>query len=256
MTISSIIADVTGNDRTLTVYDPTDPEALAAVERHFEVQQVTVETASAPAGPDDFAVLHDDGRFLAAADLDDLQRAVTFDGGLVDAADFEDRQVPDVLTHVSDVTFTSYGKQRTILASREIEERAWRTRGGELHAGFQRLSLFRDQWNLYDRIGNRGVAVRVYGESDWTPPEPDWLSVRASDDPEIRDSWFVVFDAPDEAGCALVAEEREPGRFRGFWTYDGDLVSEVLAHLRFVRPGDYGYDDRRYASTSETRSPS
>lgn len=232
MSLSSIIDGVTGDERTLTVYDPTDPEAVAAVERHFEVQRVGVEEASAPEGPDDFVVLHDDGSFLAAADLDDLRRAVTFGDGLVDATDFEDTQVPDVLTHVGDTTFTSYGKRRMILASREIEERAWRTSGGELHAGFQRLSLLRGQWNLYDRIGDRGVEVHVYGRPDWSPPESDWLTVHESDEPEIRESWFVVFDAPAGNDCGLLAEERDPDEFEGFWTYDEALVSDVLGHLR------------------------
>jgi hypothetical protein len=232
MTISSIIADVTGNERTLTVYDPTDPDAVSAVERHFEVQQVSVDVASAPEGPSDFVVLHDDGEFLAGADLEDLRRAVTFEQGLIEATDFEDTQIPDVLTHVNDTTFTSYGNERMILASREIEERAWRTTAGELHAGFQQLSLLHDQWNLYDRIGNRGVDVHVYGSPDWRPPSPDWVTVHGDDCAEIRESWFVVFDAPDGSDCALVAEERETNDFEGFWTYDDGIVTDVLGHLQ------------------------
>jgi DICT domain-containing protein len=232
MTLSSIIDDVAGTARTLTVYDAEDSSAVADLRNHFEVQNVTVEEASAPEGPDDFAVLHDDGEFLAAAALGDLRRAVTFEAGLLDATGFEETQVPDVLKHVSDTTFTAYGKRRMILASREIEEQAWREGGGELHAGFQRLSLLRDQWNLYTRIADRGVDIHVYGAADWDPPEPEWLTVHAADAPEIRDSWFVVFDAPDESDGALVAAERAANEFEGFWTYDSALVGDVLGHLR------------------------
>lgn len=235
MSLSSIIEDVTGTERTLTVYDPADPEAIEDVKRHFEVQNVAVEEASAPEGPDDFAVLHDDGEFLAAADLGELRRAVTFEAGLLDA-DFEEQQYPDVLKHTDDTTFTAYEKRRMILASREIEERAWRTGEGELHAGFQRLSLFRDQWDRYARLGETGVSVHVYGEPDWQAPAADWLTLHEEDAPEVRGSWFVAFDAPEGTGCALVAEEREPDRFGGFWTYDEAVVGDVLGHLRETYP--------------------
>lgn len=232
MTLSSIIDDVRGTGRTLRVYDPSDPDAVSALERHFEVQNVAVETAALPEGPDDFVVLQDGDEFLAAADLGTLRRAVTFESGLLDATDFEETQVPDVLKHVSDTTFTAYGKQRMVLASREIEERAWRSEGGELHAGFQHLSLFRDQWDLYERIANRGVDVHAYGTPDWRPPETEWLTVHGDDSAEIRTSWFVVFDAPENGDCGLLAAERAPNEFAGFWTYDSALTGDVLGYLR------------------------
>ncbi|NEU58255.1 DICT sensory domain-containing protein [Halorussus sp. MSC15.2] len=232
MTLSSIIADVRGNERTLTVYDPTDPNDVSELRRHFEVQNVEVNEATVPEGPENFVVLQDDGEFLAAADLDTLRRAVTFESGLIEADDFGTTQVPEILKHVDDTTFTAYGKRRMILASREIEERAWRTGGGELHAGFQRLSLFRDQWDLYARIADRGVHVHAYGLPDWEPPETEWLTVHDDDEPEVRDSWFVVFESRDRDNCALLAEEREPNEFAGFWTYDDAVVGDVLGHLR------------------------
>jgi len=232
MTLSSIIDDVRGTGRTLRVYDPSNPDAVPALERHFEVQNVAVEEATLPEGPNDFVVLQDDDEFLAAADLETLRRAVTFESGLLDATEFEETQVPDVLKHVSDTTFTAYGKQRMVLASREIEEQAWRARGGELHSGFQRLSLFRDQWDLYERIANRGVDVHVYGAPDWRPPETEWLTVHGDDATEIRRSWFVAFDAPENGDCALLAAERAPDEFAGFWTYDAALTGDVLGYLR------------------------
>ncbi|UPV76422.1 histidine kinase (plasmid) [Halorussus limi] len=232
MTLTSIIEDVTGTGRTLRVYDPTDPNAVAALERHFEVQNVAVEEATLPEGPDDFVVLQDGDEFLAAADLETLRRAVTFESGLLDATDFESTQVPDVLRHVSDTTFTAYGKQRMILASREIEEQAYRAGGGQLHSGFQRLSLLREQWRLYERIADRGVGVHVYGVPDWRPPETEWLTVHGRDTPEIRRAWFVAFDAPEGGDCALLAAEDDPNEFAGFWTYDSSLTGDVLGHLR------------------------
>ena len=36
----------------------------------------------------------------------------------------------------------------------------------------------------------------------------------------------------DDAKGALVAEERIPGSFYGFWTYDGETVGEIIDYLR------------------------
>ncbi len=232
MTLSAIIDDVTGTERTLWVYDPSDERAVSDLERHFEVQNVAVEETTLSEGPDDFVVLQDDDEFLAAADLETLRRAVTFEAGLLDAADFEETRVPDVLKHVNDTTFTAYGKRRMILASREIEEQAYRTRGGELHSGFQRLSLLGDQWDLYNRIADRGVDVHVYGVPDWRPPEVDWLTVHDDETDEIREAWFLAFDAPEDGDCALVATEADENEFEGFWTYDPALTHDVLGYLR------------------------
>lgn len=232
MTLSSLISDVTGSERTLTVYDATDSMSVTSVKNHFEVQKVTIEEASTPEGPNDFVVLHDDGEFLAGGDLEELRDAVEFQAGLLDAKDFHEAKTPDVLKHVSNTTFTSHGKRRMILASREIEEQAWSASGGELHAGFQQLSLLQNQYDMYSRIADRDVDIHVYGVPDWEPPEEEWLTVHATDAPEIRDSWFVVYDSPTDNDCALVSEQVGPNEFDGFWTYEEDIISDILGHLR------------------------
>jgi hypothetical protein len=233
MTLSTVVDDVTGSTQTLTIYDPEDQEAVSQISDHFEVQSVSVEVAETSDGPGGFAVLHEEGEFLAAADLEELRAAVTFDSGLLDATGFDEVAYPDLLGEVDDTTFTAYGKRRMILASREVEERSWYARGGELHSGFQQLSLLSEQWELYTRIADRGVDVHVYGEPDWEPPTTDSITVHASDDPEILSVWFVAFESPESDGdCALVADEREPNVFRGFWTFDDAVVAEVFDYLR------------------------
>ena len=126
-----------------------------------------------------------------------------------------------------------------ILASREIETRAWRIGSGELYAGFQRLSVMRHQWDVYAKLARSGVAVHAYGAPDWTPPDPDAdaMTFHAHDDREIEDSWFVVFDGngEDRHKAALVSVERDPGEFYGFWTYEPALVDEVVAYFRNSR---------------------
>ena len=49
----------------------------------------------------------------------------------------------------------------------------------------------------------------------------------------IRETWFVAYDGGglDTAKCVLLAEEREPGGFYGFWSYDPETVDEVIDYL-------------------------
>ena len=59
------------------------------------------------------------------------------------------------------------------------------------------------------------------------------LTIHVERSDEIRESWFVVYDGGgvDVNKCALVAEEREPRSFYGFWTYDPETVDWLLEYL-------------------------
>ncbi len=234
MSLTTIIGNVESSAKTLTMFNTDVPEhVLDDIETHFHIQNVAVERGRTEQGvPENFAVLHDGSEYIATSSIAELRQTLAFEGQLLDATDFESFAYPDVLRHVDDMMFTAYGKRRMILASREIEQRAYRTSGGELHAGFQRLSLLADQWEMYDKIADEGPETHVYGISDLELPTPS-LVVHDDDVPEIRRVWFVAFDAPEGAtDCALLAEEREPNKFYGFWTYDSDTVSHILSHLR------------------------
>ena len=240
MSLATIIGSVESSKRTLTLFNTDVPaHVLDDIETHFDIQNVTVERGRTQRGvPKNFAVLHDGSEYIATSSVAELRQTLAFEGQLLGETDFESFSYPDVLRHVDDTMFTAYGKRRMILASREIEQRAWRTGGGELHSGFQRLSLLSDQWGMYWKIADGGTETHVNGVSDWELPAPA-LTVHADDAPEIRRVWFVVFDAPDGAAdCALLAEEREPNTFYGFWTYDSDTVSEILSHLRETYPAE------------------
>ncbi|MEM4780192.1 MAG: DICT sensory domain-containing protein [Halalkalicoccus sp.] len=224
--ISSCIEQIVGDARTLSVYG-ADEGVLAELRSHFELRNVAVEARSADL-PGSLCVLHEDGRVLAASPLPAVHRAIGFDPESFDPGFQYDH--PDVLEHVGTTTFVSYDKRRMILASREVEERAWRSGGGRLYAGFQRLSRLRPQWSVYDRLTDV-VDVRVYGVRDWELPGE--ITIDGAEDEEVRKSWFVVYDGDgrDGAKAALVAEERDPGEFTGFWTYETDTIDDLLAYF-------------------------
>jgi hypothetical protein len=242
MTLATIIGSVESREKTLTLFNTDVPgHVFNDIETHFGIQNVTVRREQTErATPRNFAVLHQGDEYLATSSVAELRRTLAFEGQLLSATDLESFSYPEVLRHVDDTMFTAYGKRRMILASREIEQRAWRTGDGELHARFQRLSLLEDQWDMYNKLVDGGTETHVYGVSDWDFPDSSSLVVHDDDVSEIRNSWFVVFDAPETgADCVLFAEERKPNRFYGFWTYDSDTVSEILSYLRAT----YAVDD-------------
>lgn len=220
--LSSCIERVTGDERTLSVYNG-DTGTLSDLRSYFELRNVAVEERTNDL-PEGICALHDGERVFAASPL----AAVEFDPAAFTPG--FDHDTPAVLRHVETTTFVSYDKRRMILASREVEERAWRVGSGQLYAGFQRLSRLRPQWPVYEALTD-SVDVRVYGVRDWEPPGE--ITTDVADDEEVRKSWFVVYDGDghDERKAALVAEERDPGEFTGFWTYETELVDDLLAYF-------------------------
>lgn len=231
-TLQTIVRRVEGDQATLTLFnDDTDGSEREALRSYFDVQTVSFRRGRTADGlPRNFLVLHDGEEFRAAASLADVYPAVDPHSSMVAASDPDGIEYPELLREIDQSVFTDYGRRRMTVASREIEEHAYQ-HGGRLHAGFQSLSNAKPQTRLYRNLAAAdGVETHLYGAGDWTPPGGHVL--HEYDDPEILRSWFVVLDAPDERDKrALLAEEREPGEFYGFWTYDADTVQTILDRL-------------------------
>lgn len=236
MSFDAVLSRVSGKQKTLSVYNADlAPAVRRRIEEYFEPQQVRLRSASTDDGlPRNFAILHNDDEFVAAASVETLAHALDVDTGINAARTVEDVDYPEILAHIDNTTFTEYGKRRMIIASREIETQAWDVRSGELHTGFQRLSLIASQRRVYSKLSESPVDVHVYGEPDVEVPERPGLNVHASEDEEIATSWFVVYDGDgdDERKCALLATEVRDNEYTGFWTYDADLVGELLQYIR------------------------
>ncbi|MFB6139621.1 MAG: hypothetical protein ABEJ26_04205 [Halosimplex sp.] len=200
----------------------TDATGAERLREYFGTLDVPVRTASldVPA-PRDVALLHRGDEFLAASPVAGLVDAVAVDKAEL----FESSERPAVLQALADDAHATGGVDRAFLVevSRVAELRALRTDGGRLDAGFQYLSRLWDvprTRRIYERLAGSGVDVHVYGIADAAGPADASITVHASDDEEIRDTWFVVHDGdgdPDR-GIALVAEERQRDTYHGFWT--------------------------------------
>lgn len=229
MSFTDLIADVERSEKTLVVHN-ADAETVESVVERFADRNVRVTTESTASGPPAYAVLSDGERVLSATSLS----ALVPDGGAPRTPAFTARPYRPILDELDETTFTSYDAGRMLAASREIEDRAWRV-GGTLYAGFQRYSRLEPQLSVYEQLGSRpDLDVTAFGYPDAELPDhEDTFTVFPDRSAEIRDVWFVAYDGGGDGDfkCALLAEEREPRRFYGFWTYDPATVDDVFAHV-------------------------
>jgi len=222
-----LMAEVRGREKTLTVYAGRDADVVSALREYFASQHVAIEHEVVDESPR--AVLRDDGgERLASVGADALRELASRDLHEVG----ESAPYSPLLEHLDGTTFTSYDRRQMTMASREIEDRAWRANSGQLHAGFQRLSNVRKERETYEQLAASDLDVHVYGVPDADLGDPPF-AVHGSDAEELALTWFVLFDGGGnrEQSSALLAEEREDGGFYGFWTYDPTLVERALAAL-------------------------
>lgn len=230
VSLTELISGVEDHEKTLWAFN-TPAAAVDTLDERFADRNVRVKGEHTPSGaPEKFLVLADDGEFVTAAGVQEV---------LEDAEDtepeFEEEVYRPILDHLDETMFTSYDTGQMVAASREIEDRAWRLGKGQLHAGFQKLSILADQMDVYTRLAEQdGLDVHAYATPDADVPTHDTsLTIHVERSEEIAKSWFVVYDGAsvDVNKCALVAEEREPREFYGFWTYDPDTVDWIIDYL-------------------------
>lgn len=234
MSLRDVIESVEGREKRLTVFDPPSDAVVTELREYFSSQQVRIDVGESDSSLAGYAVLSDadDDAVLAAVDLADLADL----DGPVTAGVGETRAFSPLLEHLDDATFTSYDPEQILAATREMEDRAWRTGTGELHAGFQRTAALRAQKGVYEDLARKRLDIHVYCVPAPDVPAVEGVTIHLEDTPEIRRSWFVVYDGdgdPNHA-CALLAEERgdpDERTFYGFWTYDPTVVGRVLDHL-------------------------
>jgi DICT domain-containing protein len=116
-----------------------------------------------------------------------------------------------------------------------------------LYSGFQRFSRIRPQQNRYLKILTTKNPVYIFGLPDkplWEDPNLIPIALEEpilQNRPYLAHNWFVVLHNPELVSMALVSREvpnqmRPAGAsnkliyrsFEGFWTYDKEVVSQVV----------------------------
>ncbi|WP_324662810.1 DICT sensory domain-containing protein [Haloarcula sediminis] len=230
MSLSELIAGVESHEGTLTVFN-ADASVVEDLRDRFADRNVSVVRETTGSGRP--------GEFLTLSDADGVYTATDIES-FYDSLEDRDRVLGEdgaasLLDHLDETLFTSWSIERMVAASREIEDRAWRVGRGSLHAGFQTLSTLQGERDLYERLGDSAVDVHAYAVPDIDPPDHSSFRLHLDRSEEIAKSWFVVFDDGRDGAtsqkCALLAEERDPREFYGFWTYDPATVDYIVDHL-------------------------
>lgn len=228
--LREFLAAVTGGETTVRLFAPTRREDAVPefVDRNVRVKH---ESLPPPLGPG-FAVVERDGirgicRLDVLTGVEEPPTTEPWD----EAPDRTDYR--QFLGLFRDTQFTTTDRGQLLATSREIEDRAWRTAAGALHAGFQSLSVFRSQAPLYEKVAEQaGLDVSVYGRPDWTPPQSDDVTTITAEGGELGEFWFVVYrDPTGRNSCALLAEEHSPDEYVGAWTYDAETVDHLVTYL-------------------------
>jgi hypothetical protein len=222
-----VLADVERRRKRLTVYAPTETDLAS----RFATRNVVVEHVPVPSGsPGPFVAVHDDDAFRGAVGLDTLETLLA--PPVVRPGDLDDlssayRALFEVL---DDAVFGALTRRQLLATSREIEDRAFRVGEGTLRASFQSLSVFESQAAVYRTLaGETDLEVHVYGRPNWTPAAVEGVTFHGHE--AVAPYWALAFDGGGVGeSCALLARERDD-RFEGFWTYDPDLVTRILAEF-------------------------
>lgn len=248
MTFTDFIREMEDRRKTVTIFAHEPQTGLG---KYFGTRHVTIDFEQIPPDdPEEFVTVSLDDDFLgsiALSSLVSLDSPVIYDPGGTDIATADYRYLLKLL---DDTVFSSFDRRQMVATSREIEDRAVRVGRGTLYSGFQRLSAVRDQETVYRTIGHiSGLDVHVYGQPDWDPPNISGVTVHRLLDEEIRDTWFVAYDGGGNVmnKCALLAQDRTPGEYYGFWTYDPTLVDRIIDYIEeaFTHSPDAPSQDER-----------
>jgi hypothetical protein len=242
--LNDVIDAVEGQRKSLAVF--ADDDAVAAELRsQFSTQNVSVtyEQISSGEASGFVIVRNQDGEFRGALGIDHFQSLCSPEIRPPWTPEDGESAYADIFAFLDDTVFTSYSRRQMLATSREIEERAWRVGDGTIYTGFQRSEAITPQISVYRRLVRRGsLGVRLFVEDEWAVDLGEATTLVSDSAEEIGAYWLVVFDGgrDETQKCGLVAEERTPGRYYGFWTYDGSIVDDIVAYLdEECQPKDY-----------------
>lgn len=233
--LGEAIANVERRRKTLEVHAPATDQA-DEIAAQFSTKNV--EVTHSPLPPDaetGFVIVRGpDGGFQGSLGLTTFEALLAPDVHPPWELAERETQYVELFDFLDDTLFSSYDSRQMLATAREIEERAWRLGAGRLYTGFQDVDVLREQVAVYERLASHGrLSVQLYVNAAWDVDVSAELPVREESADEIGAFWFVIYDGggSDVDKCGLIAEERSPDEYYGFWTYDPALIDDVVAYL-------------------------
>jgi len=231
MSLGQILSDISSREKQVIVYASDDTGTdLAEV---LATRNLTIDHRRLPSiSSESFVIIRDGGEFRGAMSLPDLLEFLSPPirrPQNLDALAPKHRAVYELL---DDTVFVSLDRQQLLATSRELEDRAWRTGRGRLHAGFQRADAFKAQTDVYRDLSSTDIDIDVYvpGGVSGAPLDDTPVTVHTDPDSDLDRYWFVLFDdgASGAQNCALIAREVEDRKYQGVWTYNPELVAQAF----------------------------
>ena len=229
MVFADLFGRVAERRRQLVFYNVEDrSEAVERIIEYVGAHDVDTEYTTDETIPEPTVVVLDGDQQLS---VDCIETVADY----IDAWESElttGEEPPSLFAALDETVFRSRNKRQLILSSRLIENRAATVGHGRLSAGFQQLSLSRPQLPFYKRLPEP-ITISLYGEADWLPPADSEIESYEPELKEQSDYWWVIYDGTDQPDrhAALLARERTPGEYTGFWTYREPIVTALRARI-------------------------
>jgi len=229
--LDSLLASVRDHSREFTVYRGDEQTDL---ETQFAAHSVEIAHRQLPPhGPEPFVIVEEDGEFAGAVPVGSLERLL--EPPVVRPPEPGDvSEGYRVLFEILDETvFTAMGRRQLLTVSREIEERAFRTGAGTLRVGFQTLSAFEPQVEVYRTLAtDTALDIHIYAVDDWSPPHISGVTYYDYAENTHERYWVLAFDGggDESRACGLVAQQRGD-EYDGFWSDDPAVVADITAAL-------------------------
>lgn len=224
MVFGDILAGIKRRRRRLVFYNVESAEHCNRIIDYVGVHDVVIEYTSDERFPESTVAIETSDETLSVDDIGTVAAYIdAWESSLAGVGD-----QPALFGALDETLFRSSNKRQLLLASRLIETRAAQIGYGRLSAGFQQLSLAEHQIPFYTALPS-GITVSLYGEPDWIPPADTEIEAYAPKAEAHADYWWVIFDGTPHQShhAALLAEERAPGEYTGFWTYRDSIIADL-----------------------------
>ncbi len=240
-TLREAIIQIEKHRKTIEVHSPTADPANEIADQ-FATKNVSVNHAPLPSEAEEgFINIRDaDGGFLGSLGLKAFDAMLSPEIQPPWVLADSDTEYAEILDFLDNTVFSSYSRRQMLATAREIEERACRIGAGRLYVGFQDLAALQAQTDVYKRLADREeLSIHLYVRADWEVDVSERLSVHTESADEIGAFWLVIYDGggSDINKCGLLAEERQPGQYYGFWTYVPEIVDDLISYLE----AQYGF---------------
>jgi hypothetical protein len=237
LSLATFIETADATEMEINVYNYDGPESVITdIVAHLDIDSDNITRRKEQSKPDDYITIQSGSDHELTTNIEALWNSISTTAEMLGNTSSNNPDQSTIIDRIGGVTFTSHDKQRLLTISRHIERRVQQIGDGTLHTCFQRFSRFEADLRThiyYNILARSGVDVYLYGMPDTELQHVDELTAVGVDNDEIAATWMVTFDGngTDSDKAALLAQEKAPDDWTGFWTFDPTIVDDVIEYI-------------------------